>query len=432
MKNKITHIEECRKSFEIEVPSADVKKKLQESIAKIAKVAAVPGFRAGKAPVDLVERHYGERATQDVIEEIIAESYHKGLEEAGFLPLGLPEISDVKLDESKTLTFKAHFNTRPVTGLKEYKGLALTRKKVEVTDDELERSITSLRESHAKFVTAAERAVRIGDYIVCDSQVSVDGKPIAKKRENVWMPVEDKSYIPGLSAALAGMKVGEEKAVDALLPEDFGAKEYAGKKALFHIKVNEIKEKAVPELNEEFSKEMGYATPDELRVSVRKLLDDQHEHHARQDMENQALDALLQELKFSVPQSFIERQAHYLVEREKEKLAGKGIKAEELKVKEKEMTEKFMPVAERQVRTMFILDEIGDREKIEASVGEVDAALEELARQYGQPLEKVREHYEKNDLISSLKTDIKHSKILEFLVAQAKVEEVAQPAVSRP
>ncbi len=425
MKRKIKHIEEHRKAFEIEVPEADVNKRKDELFGKLGKTATVPGFRAGKAPRDLLEKHYGERATKEVIEDLISDSYRQAVEEEGFIPLGYPHISDVKLDDKNTLSFKAEFNTRPKIEIKEYKGLALKKKKAQINEKDVERSINSLRESTAKFKECTGRPVQIGDYIVCDSHIFVDGKPIAQKRENIWMPIEEKSYVPGVSKGLVGTSLNEEKEIETTLPEDFPIKEHANKKAVFKIKVKEIKDKVLPQIDDEFAKDLGYNNLSELRDSIRKVLESQMERQIRQDLERQVIEKLLENSSFNVPSSLVDEQLKYVIEEKKGRLKKQGLKEEDLKAKDKEFADKLRPVAEREVKTMFILDEIAHKEKITVSREELDEAFEGLGRQYNQPKAKIEKYYKENDLMSNLYADIKNGKLLELLIKEAKVEEGA-------
>ncbi len=426
IKNKIKHIEDCRKAFEIEVASAEVKARLKACVEKISKIASIPGFRAGKAPLDLVEKHYGDRATREVIEELVSDSYYKALEESGLIPLGLPQISDVNLNDEKALSFKAEFNIRPKIELKDYKGLKLSKKKIDIKEEAIDKSIKSLQESNAKFKNVQDRPVKIGDYIVCDSEIFIDDKSIAKKRENVWMPVEEKSYIPNVSNSLVGAKPGDEKAIETTMPEDFANKEYANKKAIFKIKINEIKEKQLSGIDDAFAKDMGYADIPELRKAMKALLESQIERQQRQEMENQIVEILLGLTTFDVPSPLVEKQAGYLLEEEKKRLSQQGIKEADIKEKEKELADKVKPWAQKQVKAMFILDEIGSREGITVSKEELDEAIDEISRQYSQPKEKVAKYYEENDMIPGLKADILHAKIFSMLIKEAKIEEIAE------
>jgi len=426
MKKKIKNIEECRKLFEIEIPSEEVNKQMEECYKKIEKVAKIPGYRAGKIPKDLLEKHYGDQATKEVVEDLIGDAYQKAIEESGFIPLGFPQISDVKLDDKKTLSFKAEFNIRPKIELKQYKGLKLNKKAIEIKEEDVERSTKTLQESTAKFKNTEARPVQIGDYIICDSEVFVDGKAIAKKRENIWMPVEEKSYIPNLSTGLVGTAIGDEKEIETILPQDFSNKEYANKRAIFKIKIKEIKEKILSEIDDAFAKDAGYNNLAELKDSLRALLKNQAERQVRQDLENQIVEQLLGSSKFNVPASLVERQTQHLFEEEKNNLLKQGLKEDDIKSKEKELKDKMRPWATKQIKNMFILDEIAHKEDINVSKEELDGTLEAIARQYNKPKEEIEKYYEKNDLISSLRSDIRHSKILEFLIKEARIEEGKQ------
>ena len=421
MKKSIKHIEEHRKAFEIEVSSEEVKKRKEEMLNKAAKAASIAGFRPGKAPRDLVEKHYGERITKEVVEDLIADSYHRALEEEGIIPLGYPNISDVKLDDASTLSYKAEFNVRPKINLKEYKGLKISSKKTEIKEDDVQKSVKTIQESSAKFKEAQNRAVQIGDYIVCDSEIFVEGKAIAKKRENIWMPIEEKSYVPHLSVKLVGAVANEEREIETVLPEDFQNKECAGKKAIFKIKIKEVKEKVLPKIDDEFAKDLGYNNLLELNESLIKVLKQQAERQERHDLENQVIAKLLEKADFNVPGLLVDEQLRHLVDEEKTRLEKQGLKEDDIKAKEKELGDRLRPAAVKQVKTMFLLDEIAHKEDVQVSQEELDEALEGIARQYNQPRQKIDKYYEENDLISNLRADIRNGKILDLLIKEAEI-----------
>lgn len=406
MKKKVKHIEECRKAFEIEVLPAEVKRCREDWFERFGRSARVPGFRPGKAPRDLLEKHYGERVTKEVIEDLISDAYHKALEEEGFIALGLPQITDVKLDVKDTLSFKAEFDIRPKVKLGVYKGLKLNKKRIELKEDDIQKSVKALQELSARFKDVPGRAVQIGDYIVCDSEILIEGKPVGKKRENIWMLIDEKSYIPGLSKSLVGVNISEEKEIEAVLPEDFPTKEFANKKAVFKIKVKEIKEKVLPQIDDEFAKDLGYNNLSELNESVKKVLTEQAERQARNELEHQIFEKLLEGANFNVPSSLVERQREYLIEQEKERLKKQGLKEEDIQLREKELRERLGPHAEKQVKMMFIMDEIAKRENISVS----DEELKELEK-----------YYKDKELISNLYVEIRNGKILDLLIKEAEI-----------
>lgn len=424
MKKKIKHIEECKKVFEIEVPSADVKKRIEEQYQKVGKAAAIPGYRAGKAPRDLIEKHYGERITREVVEDLISDSYHKAIEESGFIPLTLPSINDVKLDTAQVLSFKAEVTIRPTISLKEYRGLKLKKKRTTVQEGDIEKSVKTLQESSAKFKNLEGRPVQLGDYVVCDSQILIEGKETEAKRENNWMLIEEQSAIPGLAAGLVGTQIGEEKEIETVMPEDFQHKEYANKKAVFKIKVKEIKERVLPQIDDEFAKDLGYNALTDLRDSVKALLVQEAERHVRKELENQALERLLEKSNFAIPSSTAEKQLAYLVEVEKHRLLKQGLKEEDIKSKEKELKERLKPWAVKQVKTMLILSEIAHKENIDISEEELEQSLEAIGQQHNQPKEKVEKYYRDNKLMENLISELRDRKVVEFLLKEANIEEV--------
>src|SRR3989344_1785976 len=191
MRTKAKAIEECATLFEIAIPKETIAKAFEEVYEEISKVANIPGFRAGKAPRDLVKKHYSQNAKEEVLKRMIPHAYKHALEEHKIAPIGLPEISDVVFAEDEELSFKAKVDTRPKFKLKEYKGIKIDKKKISINDEDVEKTLASLREINAKYVPPQDdRPVAMGDYLICDMECFVDSKPAHKKRENIWLVVE--------------------------------------------------------------------------------------------------------------------------------------------------------------------------------------------------------------------------------------------------
>ena len=272
MKTKAKKLEACTTHFEIEVPNDAIKKAFEEVYDEIVKIANIPGFRVGKAPRETVKKHYAKDAKEEVLKRLIPEAYRKALEEHKINPVGLPEITDVKFEEGIPLTFNAKVTTRPEFKLNDYKGMIVNKKKIEVKDDDVQKTLESLRDLHARYDNAEDRAVKIGDYVVSDLDCFVDGKPAHKKRENLWLYIEKESTVPGLAEKLVGMKKGDEVDAELKLPDNYPDKTIAGKLARYHVKAKEIKVRSLPALDDSLAKTLGKATLAEVKEEIKKEL----------------------------------------------------------------------------------------------------------------------------------------------------------------
>jgi trigger factor len=276
---------------------------------------------------------------------------------------------------------------------------------------------------NAKYVSVEDRPVQMGEYVVSDLDCSVDGKPVHKTRENLWLFLEKDSLVPGLAEKMVGMTKGEERDIEAAFPEKHPDKNLAGKLAKYHVKAREIKRRELPEINDEFAKIFGKANLDELKQEISKELESRARINAEIDAENQVLNKVIDDNTFAVPSSFVKRQLDFMVEDAKRHLAEKGFKKEDLDKKDDELKEKFKNEAARKVRLLFILNDIAVQEKISASDSDLKDAYKAISAQSGKGEDEVRAYYEKEELTDELKDKIKEGKVIQFLLKNAEVSE---------
>ncbi len=423
MKSKVKLIDECSAILEIETSKETISKAFDEVYNEIAKVANIPGFRAGKAPIDMVRLSYAKAAKEEVLKRLVPEGYRKALQEHEVNPIGMPEISDLVFEDDKPFTFKAKVETRPKFKLKTYKGLNLEKKKVSITDEDIDKTIKSLQEVNAKYATIDGRPVQMGDYVVSDMECYVDGKAIHKKRENLWLTMEKDSFVPGLAEKMVGMKKGDETDIDAKLPEKYPNEKLAGKDARYHVLVKEIKEKKLPNIDDELAKDLGKDNLDSLKKEIVKELEARAISTAEINVENQLLDKLSGDNVFRVPASFVAKQLDHMIEDAKRKLQERGFGKEELDKKNKEFEDRFKEDAEKQIRLLFILDEIASKEKIEITEEDISSAFKVIAANSGKEEGFIKDYYEKEDLMDNLKDKIREGKTVKFLLDNSKIIE---------
>jgi len=335
----------------------------------------------------------------------------------------MPEISELIFEEDKPLTFKAKIETRPKFKLKTYKGLSLEKKKISVTDEDVNNTLKSLQEVNAKYIASDDRPIQMGDYVVSDLECFVDGKAIYKKRENLWLTVEKDSFIPGLSEKLIGLKKGEEVSIDAKLPEKYPDAKLAGKDARYQVLAKEIKERKLPDIDDEFAKDLGKESLESLKKDIAEELEARAKSSAEIEVENQLLGKIVNDNAFRVPASLVARQLDHMVEDAKKRLRERGFGKDDLDKKDKEFKDKFKDDAERQVRLLFILDEISDKEGIEASDEDIAGAYKSIASQSGKTEDAVRAYYEKEGLVDNLKEKIREGKTVKFLLDGSNITE---------
>ncbi|MDD5680505.1 MAG: trigger factor [Candidatus Omnitrophica bacterium] len=418
MKYKVTQNDKKQKVIQIHIPKEIVAEELEKVYSEISKSASMPGFRAGKAPLDLIKKRYQKEAREEVTKNLMFDSFNKAVTESKINLLGSPEISDFEFTEEKGMSYNATVNTRPEIKIKSYKGLTLKKTDTEVKDSDVDSYINSMREMSARFKTKEGKAVK-GDYLIADMDCYVEGNFVEKK-EGAWLYVDDDAYIPG--KVLEGTGVNDEKDVEKELPEGYSRKELAGKKAKFHIKIKEVKEKTLPELNDEFAATMGkFHNMAELKEAVRENLKHHNKIEERRSLEHQALVLLDKSSTFDVPQSIVDRHLERLLEEAKKRLQKENYSEDEIKAKEGAVKEKLKEDALTQVRSYFILDEIARLENIKVTDDEIEAAFGEIAGSSGHSAEDVRKHYEDNDLVDDLAVDIRQKKVFDLIINNASI-----------
>jgi len=424
MKTKIKSDNSCEYHLEIEIPSNIVASTFEEVYKEIKKYAKIPGFRVGNAPQDLLEKYHAKDAEEEVLKRLIPDGYRKALSDKNIEPLGMPDISEVVMNKGAALTFKARVEVKPEFKLEAYKGIKIRKKKIETKDEEIEDTIKQLQNAYAKFEPVlAERTVAKGDFAICDIEAFVGGKAITKKHEKMWVEVNKDASLLGLGEELVGMKVGEERMIVRHLPDDYPDKQYAGKDADFKVKVIELKEKKIPALDDEFAKDAGLNDLASLRSDLRKKISERKEAEAAVDMKNQILDELIKKYNIPVPPSMARRQYEILMKHLEEELRSRGMTAEAVAGKKKEYEERLKADAVNKVRIYFILSAIADKENVKIADQDVEARFAKMANAYHQDIETIRKYYENNDLIDGLLEQVREEKTLEFLVAQAEINE---------
>ena len=422
MKSRVKKLQGTSRQIDIEMPKDAVDKAFNEVLEDIRKTANIPGFRVGKAPMDIITRDYGKDAMDEVKRRLIPLAYQQALEEHLLKPVSFPEVSDVTMHPSGALLFTAKVDVHPAVAVRNYKGLKVVQSKISVKDDEVEEVLTRLRNINAEFVDSAE-AVRKGDFAICDVETFVDGELAAKKRENMWVEADKDVSLLGMGEDLCGMNKGQVKDVDVTLPENYPDKKYAGKKAVFRVEVKDVKVKKLPELDDELAKKLGKDTLSEAREEIRTQLLERKDANVRVHMKNQVMAELLKKSSFDIPGSMVERQLKVLLERAENELAAKGVDKQAIESHKDKFRDQLRAEAENKVRIYFILDHIADKENIQVSEDEINEWLRSLAGAYNKPFEEVEKYYRDHDLIGGLGEQLREEKTLDFLLSEAVISE---------
>lgn len=423
MKAKAKTLEECSTLFEIEVPKETVDQAFEEVYNEMAKVASIPGFRPGKAPKELVKKRYSKEAKKEVINHLIPDAYQKAVEEHKIDPIGYPDITDMVFEEGKAMSFKVKIDTRPKFKLKNYKGIQVEKKKGIVKDEDINKALDNLRQYSAKYVAVEDRPAKMDDYVVSDLDCLVDGKPAHKRRESLWLYIDKGSIMSGLTEKMIGMNKSEERDIEVELSKDYPDKNIAGKLAMYHVKVKEIKVRSLPNIDDEFAKDLGKESLADLKREVAKELENKMKSDNEIAVENQLLSKIIDDNGFAVPAALVKKQMRMMSENAKARLLEKGFKKEDLDKKDGELEERFKDDALKQVRLLFILDRIAKDEGIKADEKDLEDAYKSISIRSGKSEKEVKDHYETEGLVDNLLERIREEKTISFLLKSAEIKE---------
>ena len=390
----------------IQVSAEEFEAAINKVYNRQKKNITLPGFRKGKAPRKMVETMYGAQVFyEDAIEESYPAAYEKALEETGIEPVAYPklEIQEVGKDG---YTFKALVTVRPEVSIKDYKGMAIAKNEVKVTAADIKNELKPYIDRASRLVSV-ERKAKKGDTAVIDFEGFKDGVPFeGGKGENYSLELGSGSFVPGFEDQVIGMKAGDEKDIDITFPEDY-TPELAGAAVVFKVKVNEVKEKQEPEVDDECAKDVSeFDTLEEFKKDLGEKLKERRQAQADRDFETAVVDALIEKLECDVPEAMVDYRADKMMEDYAARMQNSGIPMEDyLRIMGMTMDDlraQAKTAADRAVRSSLALEAVAEAEKIEVTDADVDAEVARLAKEYSLPEEKVRESVDVKDIMKDL------------------------------
>ena len=419
---KAKEIEKNKYEFQFVIPKdvfdAETAKVYRKNVGKMN----VPGFRKGKAPRHIIEKMYGSAVFYDeAIDNLLPEAYSNALTETKLDVVSRPELDIVSIDD-KGVTLKAEVYVKPDVEVSEYKGLKVKKEKVEVTDEDILKEIDSVRERNSRMLTVEDRAAQNGDTAVINFEGFVDGVAFeGGKGEKYPLELGSGSFIPGFEEKVVGHSVGEEFDIDVKFPEDYGAEDLAGKDTVFKIKIEELKVKELPELDDEFVKDVSeFNTVDEYKADVKAKITERREHAADDKVEHALLDALLEKTTVDVPACMIEQEIDSYVRDYEYRLKSQGGSLEMYfqytGLTMEKLREQFKDEAEKQVKTRLALGKVAKTEKLKALKKDLEAEYKKIAEGYNVDIETV-------------KTSIPEEQISEDIILRKAVDFVKENAV---
>jgi len=413
-----------KREIEVEIPQEEVSRETEVLIQKYQKLARIPGFRRGHVPASIIRQRFSQDIQNDVIDALVPKYFRKETERLGVVPISQPRVTELQSPEGKPLHFKASFEVMPEIKVEGYKELRADHPEISVADDEVEESLKSLQEQKATFSPIEGRAIAEGDY----AQVSLDGTP--KKEEEGTKPVHmddvlveigGKATMPEFTENLRGASAGEERTFDVLYPEDFSDERLRGKTFSYKVKVNAIKQKSLPELNDDFAKEIGeFSSLEEVRQRIREGMENERRQTAEREAKDKLLTELIRRNEFEIPEALVEHQIDIRLERGLRALAAQGMSSEHMKKMDlARLRAGQRDQAVQEVKAALLLEKIAEEEKIEVGDEEINHEIEALAKQTNQAPDAIRARLTRDGALDRIRNRIRNEKALDLLYRQS-------------
>ncbi|MFZ3207379.1 MAG: trigger factor [Geobacteraceae bacterium] len=430
MQVKVESLSQTKKRISLDIPAARVAEEIDKVYDQIGKRAVIKGFRKGKAPRSILEKHYSAIMEEDVLKNLINETFFTALKNENILPVSRPVINGDKLKKGEPFKYTATVEVFPELVVKDYTGIEVKKEKYTLDEDAISKQVLAMQESVSQLKPVDENhTAEPGDFVTLDYKGFVDGAPLEFGEDSDFqIELGSGRFIPGFELQLVDMKAGYEGEIKVAFPDDYGKKELAGKEATFAVKIKEIKVKELPPLDDEFAKQFGdFDTFDQLRAKVVESHEEQQKAKINSDLEARLVTALIRKNELEVPETMIETQLFQMLDDAKKRLASQKLTLEMMGLDEKTYLEQSREGAEMQVKGYMLLDALAKQEGITVGEEDVEEKLQQLAKETNQELAGWKIYYDKNETAKeNLIAQIKKDKVIGFLLSKANVSEVAR------
>jgi trigger factor len=420
-----------KREIQVEIPAEDVARETETLIQKYQKLARIPGFRTGHAPASIIKQRFAEGIKSDVVEALVPRYFRKEADKLGLMPVSQPQVSDLHVHDGEPLRFKASFEVMPTIRVDDYKELRADKPDISVTDEEVEQSLKNLQEQRATFTAIEGSPLGDGDF----AQVSLDGKPKDAEvaatpgptgsnpvhMDDILVEIGGQGTMPEFTENLRGASAGDERTFDVHYPQDFSDQRLAGKTFTYTVKVKGIKQKSLPELNDEFAKALGeFADLADVRKRIREGMEAEKKHNAEREAKDKLVAELVKRNDFEVPEALVEHQIDIRLDRGLRALAAQGMKTEDMKKMDlNRLRGGQRDQAVQEVKAALLLEKIAEEEKIEVSDAEIDREVVALAEQSKQTPEAIRSRLTRDGALDRIRNRIRNEKTLDFLYRQS-------------
>jgi len=428
MKTTVEDISPVKRRLSVEIEPEEVNKRIDKAYLELKKRVRLRGFRPGKVPIKILEARFGERVKDEVIQDIIRDTFPEAAKELDRLPIGVPsfEFDRNSFKRDAPFHYSVVIEVKPKVEIKNYLGIELEKPEVQVTEEMINKELDKIKEMHGKIVSIKEdRPVKMGDYVLVNYQGFYKGKPMSElKRENAIIKIGSRDTHPVFETSLIGLNKGDETQVSVDFEENYPNPALAGKNIKFRVQILDIKEMELPELTDDFVKEkFKLNSLQELKEDIKKKLLEQEEKKAEMKLKEEVLNRLIKGVDIELPEVLIESEQRYMIESFKQDLRRGGSSLEDFGFTEDKLKEDFRPRAERRVKEMLILAEIADKENIDISDEELNEEIKKIAEMGAQDPEDLKRFYEERNLMGYLRVRMREQKTLNYILENAKIKE---------
>ena len=426
MSVQVENLEKNMAKLTIEVSAEELEKALNAAYQKEKNKISIPGFRKGKVPRAMIEKMYGPAVFyEDAANTLMQENYPAAVEESGVDIVSRPTVDVVQIEKGKPFVFTAEVAVRPEVTLGKYMGVTVTKIDTSVSDEEVEESLEKERNNNARTITVTDRAVESGDTAVIDFEGFVDGVAFeGGKGENHPLEIGSHTFIDTFEDQLIGKNTGDEVEVNVTFPEQYQAADLAGKPAVFKVKINEIKTKELPELDDEFAQDVSeFDTLAEYKEDLKKRLVEQKENEAKRTKEDEAIQKIIDKSKMDIPDAMIDTQCDTMIEEFAQRIAQSGLSMDQYLqfsgMTVDKLREQVRPEATTRIQSSLVLEQIAKDENIEITDEDINAEIEKMAKAYGMEADKLKEYMGESEK-KSMKNDLAIQKAVELVMDNVK------------
>ncbi len=436
MKTDLENLSPVKKKIKIEIEAGEVTKKIDEAYKDLKKGVKLPGFRPGKAPRTLLERQFGDQVMEDVARKLINETFLKAVEETNVSPLNMPVFENGILKAGQNFSYSAVMEVRPEFDIKDYIGLEVEKEICSVSDEDVDKQLEEIRKSRGTLTSITEdRGIEDGDYAVIEFRGFEDDKPLeGAEGSNFLLQVGSNHFHQDFEKALIGLKKGADSEIKVDFEENYSQPKLAGKSVRFEVKVEDVKEMILPDLDDALAKDLGadFESLDELKKKIEENLQTQEEKRIDRELKGRLMDKISESVDFELPESLVESELDNGVERIKQSLLRSGSNLEKAGLDEGRLREDLAPTSKKRVKEMLILDEIAKRDDLTIDEAELSEGFREMSAGLGQQPEIIRKYYEANNLLESFRVQLLEEKTLNYLVENANIIDGKKVETGKP